>query len=124
MSDGKAGAALQFNAPAAGWGYYKKGTLYLYRNGGSASAAVRVGKLSSSYSSTLYWEEFFYGHYDSASTSLDFAGGNGWKSINISSLLPSSGSGELGLSLICKNAYITIDGSPSSTTAPYIQLFN
>ena len=41
--DSRAGASLKFNAPAAGWGYYSKAELYFYRNGGSASAAVRVG---------------------------------------------------------------------------------
>lgn len=119
--DSRAGAALKFNAPAAGWGYYSKAELYFYRNGGSASAAVRVGKLNYSYDTALGWTDFYYGRLDAAQMNRDYSGAPNWCMMDISSFLP-SGKGELGITLMSKNAYITIDGNPYSPTAPYIQL--
>lgn len=119
--DSRAGAALKFNAPAAGWGYYGKAELYFYRNGGSASAAVRVGKLNYSYDTALGWTDFYYGRLDAAQMNRDYSGAPNWCMMDISSFLP-SGKGELGITLMSKNAYITIDGNPYSPTAPYIQL--
>ena len=119
--DSRAGAALKFNAPAAGWGYYGKAELYFYRNGGSASAAVRVGKLNCSYDTALGWTDFYYGRLDAVEMNRDYSGAPNWCVMDISSFLP-SGSGELGITLMSKNAYITIDGNPYSPTAPYIKL--
>lgn len=119
--ESRAGAAIQFLAPAAGWDYYSSAKLFVYRNGGSASAPVIVGKLSGAYSDVIKWVNFFYGNYNLSSLSTNFSGGNGWKSIDISGFLP-TGSGELGITLISKYSYITIDGNPFSQTAPYIQL--
>ena len=51
----------------------------------------------------------------------DYSGAPNWCVMDISSFLP-SGSGELGITLMSKNAYITIDGNPYSPTAPYIKL--
>lgn len=119
--DSRAGAALKFNAPAAGWGYYSKAELYFYRNGGSASAAVRIGKLNCSYDTALGWTDFYYGRLDAVEMNRDYSGAPNWCVMDISSFLP-SGSDELGITLMSKNAYITIDGNPYSPTAPYIKL--
>ena len=120
--DSRAGAALQFAAPAAGWDYYTKATLYVYRNGGTAAATTIVGKLNSTYSDAIDWVNFFYGNYNESSLITSFSGDTGWKSVDISDFLP-AGSGELGITLMSKYSYITVDGNPYSPTAPYIQLF-
>ena len=109
------GTAMKFNAPSGGWSQYSKATLYVQRTGGSASANVKIGKLHVPYSNTLYCTEFYHGQYANNIGSVDVAGNTGWFSINISSYLPSSG--ELGITLMSKNAYIVVDG-----TNAYIQL--
>ena len=109
------GTAMKFNAPSGGWSQYSKATLYVQRTGGSASANVQIGKLHVPYSNTLYCTEFYHGQYANNIGSVDVAGSTGWFSINISSYLPSSG--ELGITLMSKNAYIVVDG-----TNAYIQL--
>lgn len=109
------GTAMKFNAPSGGWSQYSKATLYVQRTGGSASANVQIGKLHVPYSNTLYCTEFYHGQYANNIGSVDVTGGTGWFSINISSYLPSSG--ELGITLMSKNAYIVVDG-----TNAYIQL--
>lgn len=109
------GTAMKFNAPSGGWSQYSKATLYVQRTGGSASANVQIGKLHVPYSNTLYCTEFYHGNYATEIGSVDVTGGTGWFSINISSYLPSSG--ELGITLMSKNAYIVVDG-----TNAYIQL--
>ena len=109
------GTAMKFNAPSGGWSQYSKATLYVQRTGGSASANVQIGKLHVPYSNTLYCTEFYHGNYATEIGSVDVAGNTGWFSINISSYLPSSG--ELGITLMSKNAYIVVDG-----TNAYIQL--
>ena len=114
-SSSPVGTAMKFNAPSGGWSQYSKATLYVQRTGGSASANVQIGKLHVPYSNTLYCTEFYHGQYANNIGSVDVAGGTGWFSINISSYLPSSG--ELGITLMSKNAYIVVDG-----TNAYIQL--
>lgn len=114
-SSSPVGTAMKFNAPSGGWGQYSRATLYVQRTGGSASANVQFGKLHVPYSNTLYCTEFYHGQYANNIGSVDVAGGTGWFSINISSYLPSSG--ELGITLMSKNAYIVVDG-----TNAYIQL--
>ena len=109
------GTAMKFNAPSGGWSQYSKATLYVQRTGGSASANVQIGKLHVPYSNTLYCTEFYHGQYANNIGSVDVTGGTVWFSINISSYLPSSG--ELGITLMSKNAYIVVDG-----TNAYIQL--
>ena len=109
------GTAMKFNAPSGGWSQYSKATLYVQRTGGSASANVQIGKLHVPYSNTLYCTEFYHGQYADNIGSVDVAGNTGWFSFNISSYLPSSG--ELGITLMSKNAYIVVDG-----TNAYIQL--
>ena len=109
------GTAMKFNAPSGGWSQFSKATLYVQRTGGSASANVQIGKLHVPYSNTLYCTEFYHGQYANNIGSVDVTGGTGWFSINISSYLPSSG--ELGITLMSKNAYIVVDG-----TNAYIQL--
>lgn len=109
------GTAMKFNAPSGGWSQYSRATLYVQRTGGSASANVQIGRMDVPYSNTLYCTEFYYGNYATEIGSVDVAGSTGWFSINISSYLPSSG--ELGITLMSKNAYIVVDG-----TNAYIQL--
>lgn len=109
------GTAMKFNAPSGGWGQYSRATLYVQRTGGSASANVKIGRMDVPYSNTLYCTEFYYGNYATEIGSVDVTGGTGWFSINISNYLPSSG--ELGITLMSKNAYIVVDG-----TNAYIQL--
>lgn len=109
------GTAMKFNAPSGGWSQFSRATLYVQRTGGSASANVQIGKLHVPYSNTLYCTEFYNGNYATEIGSVDVAGSTGWFSINISSYLPSSG--ELGITLMSKNAYIVVDG-----TNAYIQL--
>ena len=87
----------------------------MQRTGGSASANVQIGRMDVPYSNTLYCTEFYYGNYAAEIGSVNVAGSTGWFSINISSYLPSSG--ELGITLMSKNAYIVVDG-----TNAYIQL--
>lgn len=110
------GTAMKFNAPSGGWSQYSKATLYVQRTGGSASANVQIGKLHVPYSNTLYCTEFYNGQYSNNIGSVDVAGSTGWFSIDISSYLP-SGTSELGVTLMSKNAYIVVDG-----TNAYIQL--
>lgn len=110
------GTAMKFNAPSGGWGQYSRATLYVQRTGGSASANVQIGKLHVPYSNTLYCTEFYHGQYANNIGSVDVTGGTGWFSIDISSYLP-SGTSELGVTLMSKNAYIVVDG-----TNAYIQL--
>ena len=114
-SSSPVGTAMKFNAPSGGWSQFSRATLYVQRTGGSASANVQFGKLHVPYSNTLYCTEFYHGQYANNIGSVDVAGGTGWFSINISSYLPSSG--ELGITLMSKNAYIVVDG-----TNAYIQL--
>lgn len=114
-SSSPVGTAMKFNAPSGGWSQFSRATLYVQRTGGSASANVQIGKLHVPYSNTLYCTEFYHGQYANNIGSVDVAGGTGWFSINISSYLPSSG--ELGITLMSKNAYIVVDG-----TNAYIQL--
>lgn len=115
-SSSPVGTAMKFNAPSGGWSQYSKATLYVQRTGGSASANVQIGKLHVPYSNTLYCTEFYNGQYANNIGSVDVAGNTGWFSINISSYLP-SGTSELGVTLMSKNAYIVVDG-----TNAYIQL--
>ena len=63
-NDSRAGCALQFHAPAAGWDYYTRAVLHFYRNGGTASATVRLGKLNCSFAARAGpgWLDFYYGH--------------------------------------------------------------
>ena len=110
------GTAMKFNAPSGGWSQYSKATLYVQRTGGSAGATVQVGKLNVAYSTTLYTTEFYYGNYDTSIGSVSASAATSWFSLDISSALP-SGSGELGITLMSKNAYIVVDG-----TNAYIQL--
>lgn len=110
------GTAMKFNAPSGGWSQYSRATLYVQRTGGSASANVQIGKLHVPYSSTLYCTEFYNGQYADNIGSVDVTGGTGWFSIDISSYLP-SGTSELGVTLMSKNAYCIVDG-----TNAYIQL--
>ena len=110
------GTAMKFNAPSGGWSQYSKATLYVQRTGGSASANVQIGKLHVPYSNTLYCTEFYNGQYADNIGSVDVTVGTGWFSIDISSYLP-SGTSELGVTLMSKNAYIVVDG-----TNAYIQL--
>lgn len=114
-SSSPVGTAMKFNAPSGGWSQFSRATLYVQRTGGSASANVQIGKLHVPYSNTLYCTEFYHGQYANNIGSVDVTGGTGWFSINISSYLPSSG--ELGITLMSKNAYIVVDG-----TNAYIQL--
>ena len=114
-SSSPVGTAMKFNAPSGGWSQFSRATLYVQRTGGSAPANVQIGKLHVPYSNTLYCTEFYHGQYANNIGSVDVAGGTGWFSINISSYLPSSG--ELGITLMSKNAYIVVDG-----TNAYIQL--
>ena len=109
------GTAMKFNSPSGGWSQYSKATLYVQRTGGSASANVQIGKPHVPYSNTLSCTEFYHGQYANNIGSVDVTGGTVWFSINISSYLPSSG--ELGITLMSKNAYIVVDG-----TKAYIQL--
>ena len=115
-SSSPVGTAMKFNAPSGGWSQYSRATLYVQRTGGSASANVEFGKLHVPYSNTLYCTEFYYGNYANRIGAVDVAGGTGWFSIDISSYLP-SGTSELGVTLMSKNSYITVDG-----TNAYIQL--
>lgn len=115
-SSSPVGTAMKFNAPSGGWGQYSRATLYVQRTGGSASANVQFGKLHVPYSNTLYCTEFYHGQYANNIGSVDVTGGTGWFSIDISSYLP-SGTSELGVTLMSKNAYIVVDG-----TNAYIQL--
>lgn len=114
--DAPVGTAMKFNAPSGGWSQFSKATLHVYRNGGSASAAVKFGKLGVPYSNTLYTTEFFYGNYASSMGSVDVGAANSWMSIDVSSYLP-SGMSEFGITLMSKNAYCIVDG-----TNAYIQL--
>ena len=82
---------------------------------------MRVGKLNCSYDTALGWTDFYYGRLDAAEMNRDYSGAPNWCVMDISSFLP-SGNGELGITLMSKNAYITIDGNPYSPTAPYIKL--
>lgn len=115
-SSSPVGTAMKFNAPSGGWSQYSRATLYVQRTGGSASANVQIGKLHVPYSNTLYCTEFYHGQYANNIGSVDVTGGTGWFSIDISSYLP-SGTSELGVTLMSKNAYIVVDG-----TNAYIQL--
>ena len=108
---------LKFNAPSGGWSQYSKATLHIQRTGGSASANVECRKLNNSYSGTIDALQTYYGHTGSLVGSTDVSGGNGWFSYNVASDLPSSG--EFAVTLISKNAYITVDG-----TNAYISLSN
>ena len=110
------GTAMKFNAPSGGWSQYSRATLHVYRNGGSASANIEFGKMSVAYSTTLYCTEFYYGQYASSMGSVDAGAASRWVSIDISSYLP-SGTSELGITLMSKNAYCIVDG-----TNAYIQL--
>lgn len=114
--DKPVGTAMKFTAPSGGWSQYSKATLYVQRTGGSASANVQIGKLHVPYSNTLYCTEFYHGQYANNIGSVDVTGGTGWFSIDIFSYLP-SGTSELGVTLMSKNAYIVVDG-----TNAYIQL--
>lgn len=115
------GTCIKFNAPSGGWGQYSKATLYVYRNGGSASANIKFGRLDVAYSTTLYCTKFYYGQYDTEIGSVDAGAASCWVPIDISSYLP-SGSGELAITLMSKNAYCTVDGSTSGSTRAYIKL--
>lgn len=72
--------------------------------------------MSVAYSTTLYCTEFYYGQYASSMGSVDAGAASRWVSIDISSYLP-SGTSELGITLMSKNAYCIVDG-----TNAYIQL--
>lgn len=109
------GTAMRFDAPVGGWGQYTKAVLHIQRTGGSASANVEIGKLGVPYSDTLYTTQFYYGNYGTNIGNVDVAGGTGWFELDISEHLPESG--EIGITLMSKNAYITVDG-----TNAYIQL--
>lgn len=109
------GTAMRFDEPAGGWGQYTKAVLHIQRTGGSASANVEVGKLGVPYSDTLYTTQFYYGNYGTSIGAVNVAGGTGWFELDISEHLPESG--ELGITLMSKNAYIVVDG-----TNAYIQL--
>ena len=115
--DEPVGTAMKFNAPSGGWSQYSKATLHIQRTGGSASANVECRKLNDSYSGTIDALQTYYGHTGSLVGSTDVSGGNGWFSYNVASDLPSSG--EFAVTLISKNAYITVDG-----TNAYISLSN
>lgn len=103
------GMAVQFLAPDGGWEQYTKAELYVYRMGGSASANVEVGKMTVAYSTYLGGTEFYYNNLMSVLGSVDAAGGTGWFTYDISSALP-TGTEELGITLVSKNAYIAING--------------
>ena len=115
-SSSPVGTAMKFNAPSGGWSQYSRATLHVYRNGGSASANIEFGKMSVAYSTTLYCTEFYYGQYASSMGSVDAGAASRWVSIDISSYIP-SGTSELGITLMSKNAYCIVDG-----TNAYIQL--
>lgn len=117
-SDAKVGTAMQFLAPDGGWGSYTKATLYIQRTGGTASSNVEFGKMTVPFSDILYTTQFYYGNYATAITSVDVAAATCWVSIDISNALP-SGTDELGVTLMSKNAYCTVDG-----TNAYIVLEN
>ena len=114
--DKPVGTAMKFNAPSGGWSQFSKAVLHVQRTGGSAGATVQVGKLDVAYSTTLYTTEFYYGNYDTSIGSASASAATSWFSLDISSALP-SGCGELGITLMSKNAYIVVDG-----TNAYIQL--
>lgn len=122
-NDSRAGCALQFHAPAAGWDYYTRAVLHFYRNGGTAFATVRIGKLNCSFDAPggLGWLDFYYGRLNEQDFQKSFGSYPQWCEADITAFLPHA-SNELCVTMMSKYSYITIDGNPYSSTAPYIQL--
>lgn len=114
-TDAPVGTALQFLAPSGGWSQYSKAVLYVQRTGGSASGNVRVHKLTNAYSGSISALQAYYGNVGTSIGTVAVAGGTGWFSIDVSSFIPSSG--EFAVTLVCRDSYMTVDG-----TTAYIQL--
>lgn len=114
-SDAPVGTALQFLAPRGGWSQFSKAVLHVQRTGGSASGNVRVHKLTNAYSGSISALQAYYGNVGTSIGTVAVAGGTGWFSIDVSSFIPSSG--EFAVTLVCRDSYMTIDG-----TNAYIQL--
>ena len=89
--------------------------LYVQRTGGSASGNVRVHKLTNAYSGSISALQAYYGNVGTSIGTVAVAGGTGWFSIDVSSYIPSSG--EFAVTLVCRDSYMTVDG-----TTAYIQL--